>query len=155
MSGVCHIYNFFIFLPAEVDCFCGAAEIVGDVGNDIIGMFNHPSVPFEYCIPRMRGGDLFGINRMRKVKGLFAFCVGGSVGKDDVVADVCIFFAKLVQYVFCKRIKIPLISDIEHINVFFGYKPLNGLFKNIADVLRRVTVSEECAYMHLSHLKYI
>ena len=75
------------------DALCRAAPGVGDVGDDIIGLFEHPVVAPGDGIMRVDGLDSF---REHRVGVVVIFCLfTGHIGQHNCAVDLRVFVLQI------------------------------------------------------------
>ena len=118
---------------------------VRDIRNHEVGVLKHPIVPPGDRIARM---NVFNPLRQHGVRIIFVFTgLLGHVCKHNCVRDCRILRPKCSAHI---SIKLPLITDIKHADIFMDDQILDGLFKQRLDCIGAVTVPKECTRFRFS-----
>ena len=113
--------DYYLLLAFRFLCIlCCTAPGVSDVGDDIIGLFEHPVVAPGNGVVWVDGLDPFREHGIGVVV-IFRF-LAGHIGQHNSLVDLWIFLLQFLQLAMHIGIKLPLVPHIEHIHSVVGYQ---------------------------------
>ena len=109
------VVNMLLLMFCHIRKLCSTAPGVGDIGDDIIGLLDHPLVTPRDSKARVYGFDALWEHSIGVIAGIKLISFWGQTLRNDGITDMGVYRHQLFQNRAHEPVKCPLLANIKHI----------------------------------------